>query len=197
VLRDSGDGEVMELDVAVSDVVVGDLVRVRPGDKVPVDGVVTEGATTVDESMLTGESLLVEKTAGDRVADATLNRTGSIVLRTSAIGQDTRLAQIVRLVSDAQGAKVPMQQLVDQVSAWFVPAVLAFAALTFAGWMLFGPDNTGRLTLAIGTTIAVLIIACPARSASPRPPRSWSAPAGPPSSGSSSATAARSSRPAG
>ncbi|MHA6797435.1 heavy metal translocating P-type ATPase (plasmid) [Pseudonocardia bannensis] len=155
VLRD-GD----EVDIPVDEVGVGDLVRVRPGEKVPVDGVVTDGATTVDESMLTGESLPVEKVVGDRVIGATLNRTGSIVLRATAVGQDTTLAQIVRLVSEAQGAKAPMQQLADRVSGWFVPAVLVLAAATFAGWSAFGPD-TGRLTLAIGTAIAVLIIACP------------------------------------
>ncbi len=155
VLRDG-----REHDIPVAEVVVGDLVRVRPGDKVPVDGVVTEGSTTVDESMLTGESLPVEKVAGDQVIGATLNRTGSIVLRAGAVGQDSTLAQIIRLVSEAQGGKPPMQQLADRVSGWFVPAVLVLAVLTFAGWLVLGPD-TGRLTLAIGTAIAVLIIACP------------------------------------
>lgn len=155
VLRDG-----REHDVPVEDVVVGDLVRVRPGDKIPVDGVVTDGESSVDESMLTGESLPVQKSGGDRVIGATLNRAGSIVLRATAVGEDATPAQIVRLVEDAQGSKAPMQQLVDRVSAWFVPAVLVAAAATFAGWALFGPD-TGRITLAIGTTIAVLIIACP------------------------------------
>ena len=112
----------------MADVVVGDLVRVRPGEKLPVDGVVTDGASAVDESMLTGESLPVEKTAGDQVIGATLNRTGTLVLRATAVGDDTALAQIVRLVEDAQGSKVPMQRLADRVSAWFVPAVLALAA---------------------------------------------------------------------
>ena len=110
--------------------------------------------------MLTGESMPVEKAAGDVVIGATLNRTGSLVLRTRAVGQDTTLAQIVRLVEDAQGSKAPMQRLADQVSSWFIPVVLALAALTFAGWALFGPDDS-RWTLAIGTTIAVIIIACP------------------------------------
>ncbi|MGY1641252.1 heavy metal translocating P-type ATPase [Geodermatophilus sp. SYSU D00703] len=155
VLRDG-----TEVDVPVERVVVGDLVRVRPGEKVPVDGVVTDGATAVDESMLTGESLPVEKVAGDPVIGATLNRTGTVVLRATAVGEDTALAQIVRLVEDAQGAKVPMQRLADRVSAWFVPVVLLLAAATFAAWALAGPD-TGRLTMAITTTIAVLIIACP------------------------------------
>ena len=149
-----------EIDIPVEDVVVGDLVRVRPGEKVPVDGVVTEGSSTVDESMLTGESLPVDKSDGDVVIGATMNRTGTLVLRTSAVGQDTTLAQIVRLVENAQGSKAPMQRLADQVSSWFIPVVLVLAALTFAGWAIFGPDD-GRWTLAIGTTIAVIIIACP------------------------------------
>ncbi|MGY1712033.1 heavy metal translocating P-type ATPase [Geodermatophilus sp. SYSU D00758] len=149
-----------EIDVPVEEVAVGDLVRVRPGEKVPVDGVVTAGSTTVDESMLTGEPLPVAKAAGDAVIGATLNRTGSVVLRATAVGADTTLAQIVRLVADAQGSKAPMQRLADRVSAWFVPAVLVAAVATFAAWALLGPD-TGRLTMAIGTTIAVLIIACP------------------------------------
>ncbi|MFJ2031124.1 heavy metal translocating P-type ATPase [Streptosporangium sp. NPDC087985] len=155
VLRDG-----IEHDIPIDDVAVGDLVRVRPGEKVPVDGVVTDGASSVDESMLTGESLPVEKGIGDQVIGATLNRTGSIVLRAGAVGQDTTLAQIVRLVEDAQGGKTPMQRLADRVSSWSVPVVLVVATLTFAGWALLGPD-TGRFTLAIGTAIAVLIIACP------------------------------------
>src|SRR3954463_14286919 len=155
VLRDG-----TEVDVPVEQVVVGDLVRVRPGEQVPVDGVVTAGATAVDESMLTGESLPVDKAAGDTLIGATTNRTGTVVLRATAVGADTALAQIVRLVEDAQGAKVPMQRLADRVSAWFVPIVLGMAAATFAAWALLGSD-TGRLTLAITTTIAVLIIACP------------------------------------
>ena len=155
VLRDG-----TEVDIPVADVVVGDLVRVRPGEKLPVDGVVTDGSSAVDESMLTGESLPVEKNPGDQVIGATLNRTGTLVLRTTAVGDDTALAQIVRLVEDAQGSKVALQRLADRVSAWFVPAVLALAVATFAVWALFGPEP-GRLTLAISSTIAVLIIACP------------------------------------
>jgi Cu+-exporting ATPase len=155
VLRDGA-----EVDVPVEQVAVGDLVRVRPGEKVPVDGVVTDGATAVDESMLTGESLPVDKAVGDPVIGATLNRTGTVVLRATAVGEDTALAQIVRLVEDAQGAKVPMQRLADRVSAWFVPIVLLLAAITCVAWVLLGPDP-GRLTMAITTTIAVLIIACP------------------------------------
>ncbi|WP_405143216.1 heavy metal translocating P-type ATPase [Sphaerisporangium sp. NBC_01403] len=155
VLRDGA-----AVDIPVEQVVVGDLVRVRPGEKIPVDGVVTDGATAVDESMLTGESLPVDKAAGDQVIGATINRTGTVVLRATAVGADTALAQIVRLVEDAQGAKVPLQSLADRVSAWFVPIVLGLAAATFVAWALLGPD-TGRLTTAISTTIAVLIIACP------------------------------------
>jgi Cu+-exporting ATPase len=153
VLRDG-----TEVDIPVEQVVVGDLVRVRPGEKVPVDGTVTDGASAVDESMLTGESLPVDKSVGDQVIGATLNRTGTMVLQVTAVGQDTALAQIVRLVEDAQGSKVPMQQLADRVSTWFVPIVLLLAAATFAGWALFGP---GGMTTAITSTIAVLIIACP------------------------------------
>ncbi|MBM7808254.1 cation transport ATPase [Geodermatophilus bullaregiensis] len=191
VLRDGS-----EVDVPVEQVVVGDLVRVRPGEKVPVDGVVTDGDTAVDESMLTGESLPVDKAAGDTVIGATLNRTGTVVLRATAVGEDTALAQIVRLVEDAQGAKVPMQRLADRVSAWFVPIVLLLAAATFVAWALLGPD-TGRLTMAITTTIAVLIIACPCALGLATRPRSWSAPGGPPSWASSSATATRWRPPAG
>src|SRR4051812_48716937 len=155
VLRDGA-----EVDVPVEQVVVGDRVRVRPGEKVPVDGVVTDGATAVDESMLTGESLPVDKAVGDAVIGATINRTGTVVLRATAVGADTALAQIVRLVEDAQGAKVPLQRLADRVSAWFVPIVLGLAAATFVAWAAFGADD-GSMTMAITTTIAVLIIACP------------------------------------
>ena len=155
VLRDG-----VEVDVPVADVVVGDLVRVRPGEKLPVDGVVTEGRSAVDESMLTGESVPVDKGVGDPVIGATVNATGSLVVRTTAVGADSTLAQIVRLVEEAQGSAPPMQRLADRVSAWFVPAVLVVALLTFLAWLLFGPE-ADRLTLAIGTTVAVLIIACP------------------------------------
>jgi Cu+-exporting ATPase len=155
VLRDGA-----EVDVPVEQVVVGDLVRIRPGQKVPVDGVVTDGVTAVDESMLTGESLPVDKAVGDQLIGGTINRTGTVLIRATAVGADTALAQIVRLVEDAQGAKVPMQRLADRVSAWFVPAVLGLAAATFVAWALLGGD-TGRLTMAITTAIAVLIIACP------------------------------------
>ena len=155
VLRDGN-----EYDVPVDQVTVGDLVRVRPGETLPVDGVVVEGSSTVDESMLTGESAPVDKAAGGTVIGATLNRTGALVVRATAVGADGTLAQIVRLVEDAQGSAVPMQRLADKVSAWFVPAVLLAALATFLAWFAFGPDAE-RLVLAIGTTVAVLIIACP------------------------------------
>ncbi len=155
VIRDG-----VESDVDIESVIVGDLVRVRPGEKVPVDGVVTQGTSSVDESMLTGESLPQEKASGDVVIGATMNRTGSIVLRASAVGNDTTLAQIVRLVEGAQGSKAPMQRIADQVAAWFIPIVLGLAVVTFAAWAIFGPDGQ-RLTLAVGTTIALLISACP------------------------------------
>jgi Cu+-exporting ATPase len=147
----------VEQDVPVESVRVDDLVRVRPGEKVPVDGVIVEGASTVDESMLTGESLPVEKTAGDPIIGATLNRTGSFIFRATKVGRDTALAQIVRLVEDAQGSKAPMQRLADTIAGYFVPAILLLAALTFVGWIIFGPT----LTLALTAAISVLIIACP------------------------------------
>jgi Cu+-exporting ATPase len=149
-----------EVDIPVEEVAVGDTVRIRPGEKIPVDGVVVTGTTTVDESMLTGESLPVEKASGDAVIGATLNTTGSVLIRTTAVGDDTALAQIIRLVEDAQGSKVPMQRLADKVSSVFVPTVILAAAATFVLWALFGPD-TENFTMAISTTIAVLIIACP------------------------------------
>ena len=152
VLRDGA-----EVDVPVEQVVVGDLVRVRPGEKVPVDGVMVEGRSALDESMLTGESLPVEKSIGDEVIGATLNKTGSFVFRVARVGADTALAQIVRLVEDAQGSKAPMQRLADQVTGVFVPIVLVIAALTGAGWFIFGPSPVFAVTVVIG----VLIIACP------------------------------------
>ncbi len=154
VIRDGA-----EQDVPVDAVRVGDLVRVRPGEKVPVDGIVVEGASAVDESMLTGESLPVDKQPGDAVIGATLNKSGSFVFRATKVGEDTALAQIVRLVEEAQTSKAPIQRLADTIAAYFVPVVLAIAALTFAGWLLFGPGP--RLTFALTTAIAVLIIACP------------------------------------
>jgi Cu+-exporting ATPase len=154
VVRDGADR-----DVPVETVLVGDLIRVRPGETLPVDGVVLEGASAVDESMLTGESLPVDKAPGDTVIGATLNTRGSFVFRATKVGKETTLAQIVRLVEEAQASSAPIQRLADAVAGVFVPAVLAVALLTFAGWLLLGPEP--RLTFALTAAIAVLIIACP------------------------------------
>jgi Cu+-exporting ATPase len=149
-----------EVDIALDQVAAGDHVRVRPGEKVPVDGVVVDGVSTVDESMLTGEAVPVRKTTGDAVIGATLNRSGTLVVEATAVGTDSTLAQIVALVQNAQSSKVPMQALADRVASVFVPVVLVLAAATFAGWALFAPD-ADAMTLAVGTAVAVLIIACP------------------------------------
>jgi Cu+-exporting ATPase len=154
VLREGGERE-----IPVDQVLVGDLVRVRPGDRVPVDGLLIDGASTVDESMLTGESMPVEKRIGDRAIGATINASGSFVMRAERVGRDTALAQIVALVERAQGSKAPIQRVADRVTGWFVPAVIGIAAVTFAGWMVLGPEP--RLTYALASAIAVLIIACP------------------------------------
>jgi Cu+-exporting ATPase len=155
-----------ELDVPVDDVRVGDVVLVRPGETIPVDGVVVDGRSAVDEAMLTGESLPVEKGPGDPVIGATLNKLGLLKFEATKVGKETALAQIIRLVEEAQGSKAPIQKLADQVSAVFVPAVIAIAALTFAGWVFLGPalpvnaDVTG-FTRALINMVAVLVIACP------------------------------------
>lgn len=146
-----------EILVPVEQVQVGDLLLVRPGEKIPVDGEIIDGRAAIDESMLTGESLPVEKTVGDPVAGATVNTDGRLIVRATAVGADTALAQIVRLVEQAQGGKAPVQRLADRVSAVFVPAVLGVAALTFAGWTLLAANPIGGMTAAV----AVLIIACP------------------------------------
>ena len=146
-------------DVELATVVPGDLLRVRPGDKVPVDGVVVEGASAVDESMLTGEPIPVTKSAGDEVIGATINTTGSFVMRATRVGRETALARIVELVERAQGSKAPIQRLADRVSEVFVPLVLVIASLTFVAWMLVGPEP--RFTLALTAFIGVVIIACP------------------------------------
>jgi Cu+-exporting ATPase len=151
------DGE--EHDILVEEVQVGDWIRVRPGEKVPVDGVIVEGASAVDESMLTGESLPVDKEPGDTVIGATLNKSGSFVFRATKVGKDTALAQIVRLVEEAQASKAPIQRIADAIAGIFVPVVLVVALLTFAGWLLFGPEP--RFILGLTAAIAVLIIACP------------------------------------
>ncbi|HTH08016.1 MAG TPA: heavy metal translocating P-type ATPase [Acidovorax sp.] len=148
-----------EEDVALDHVHVGDLLRVRPGEKVPVDGEVIEGRTSVDESMLTGEPIPVEKTVGDHVIGATLNGTGALVIRADKVGSGTVLSQIVQLVAQAQRSRAPMQRMADKVAYWFVLAVLATAVLTFFGWGLFGPEPSW--TFAVLNAVSVLIIACP------------------------------------
>jgi len=151
--------EGVELDIDIDDVRVGDTVIVKPGEKIPVDGVVIEGRSNVDESMITGESLPVEKQAGDKVVGATINKQGLLKFEATQIGKNTVLAQIVKLVEQAQGSKAPIQKLADQVSAWFVPAVIISAALTFIGHLVLNP--AGGFTLAMLAAVAVLVIACP------------------------------------
>jgi len=146
-----------EVDIPIQEVQVGDIVLVRPGEKIPIDGEVLAGASTVDESMVTGESVPVKKQPGDEVIGATINKTGSFRFRTTRVGKDTFLAQIVQLVQQAQGSKAPIQRLADQVTGWFVPVVIAIAVLTFVVWF----NVMGNLTLALITTVGVLIIACP------------------------------------
>jgi Cu+-exporting ATPase len=148
-----------EKDIPVDQVQAGDLLRVRPGERVPVDGLVHEGRSSVDESMLTGESMPVGKGPGDEVIGATINTSGSFIFRATRVGAETVLAHIVRMVQEAQGSKAPIQRLADVVSGYFVQIVLVVAALTFGIWMLFGPEP--RLTFALVSAITVLIIACP------------------------------------
>jgi Cu+-exporting ATPase len=156
----------IETEVPVDDVRVGDVVLVKPGETIPVDGVVIEGRSTIDESMLTGESLPVEKKPGDPVIGATLNKLGLLKFEATKVGKETALAQIIKLVEDAQGSKAPIQKLADQVSAIFVPFVIATAAITFAGWYYFGPAlavdaGIDNFTRALIYMVAVLVIACP------------------------------------
>lgn len=155
IIRDNGTEEDIELAL----IRPADRLRVRPGEKIPTDGVIVEGQSSVDESMITGEPLPVEKTAGDAVVGATVNATGSFVMRVEKVGDDTLLAQIVRLTVEAGRSRAPIQQLVDVVSSYFVPAVVSAAAITFVVWLLFGPEP--RLPHAIVSAVAVLIIACP------------------------------------
>jgi Cu+-exporting ATPase len=154
ILRDS-----REEDIPLAQVMAGDRLRVRPGEKVPVDGIVLEGTTGIDESMITGESIPVSKGPGSPVIGATVNGTGSLVMRAERVGSDTLLAQIVKMVSQAQRSRAPIQRLADRVAGWFVPAVVAIAVLTFIVWSLFGPQP--RLAHALVNAVAVLIIACP------------------------------------
>jgi P-type Cu+ transporter len=148
-----------EADVALDQVQRGDRLRVRPGEKMPVDGLVLEGSSSVDESMITGESFPVEKGPGTRVIGATVNGNGALVMRAERVGSETLLAQIVRLVSQAQRSRAPIQRLADRVSGYFVPAVIAIAVITFIAWFLLGPEP--RLAKALVNAVAVLIIACP------------------------------------
>lgn len=152
VLRDD-----REWDIPVTDVMIGDVLLVRPGETVPVDGEVIEGISTIDESMVTGESIPIKKQVGDEVIGATLNQTGSLKFRATRVGKDTFLAQIVKLVQQAQGSKAPIQKLADQITGWFVPIVIAIAILTFIVWY----NLMGNVTLSLMTTVGVLIIACP------------------------------------
>ncbi|HEY5949964.1 MAG TPA: heavy metal translocating P-type ATPase [Kofleriaceae bacterium] len=148
-----------ESDIPLEHVHVGDRLRVRPGEKVPVDGVVLEGASSVDESMVTGEPIPVEKLSGSRLIGATINGTGAIVMRAEAVGSQTLLARIVAMVADAQRSRAPIQKLADRVAGWFVPAVILIAIATFVVWSLVGPDP--RMAHAIVNAVSVLIIACP------------------------------------
>ncbi|RCW67855.1 heavy metal translocating P-type ATPase [Pseudorhodoferax soli] len=154
VLRDG-----RAVDIPIQDVALGDMVEVRPGERVPVDGEVTEGRSFVDESMITGEPIPVEKTIGSTVVGGTVNQKGALTLRATAVGGQTMLAQIIRLVEQAQSSKLPIQAVVDKVTLWFVPAVMLAATLTFLAWLIFGPSPA--LTFALVNAVAVLIIACP------------------------------------
>ena len=145
-----------EIDVPIEEVMVGDLIRVRPGEKIPVDGIITEGESSIDESMVTGESIPVDKTVGAQVIGATINKSGSFIMKATKVGSDTMLAQIINLVEEAQGSKAPIQRLADRVSEIFVPAVLVIAVLTFVGWA-----STGNYVNGLVSMISVLIIACP------------------------------------
>jgi P-type Cu+ transporter len=148
-----------EVEIAIEDVRLEDVVVVRPGEKIPVDGVIVEGRSSLDESMITGESLPVDKAVGDEVVGATMNTTGSFKFRTTRIGKDTALAQIVKMVQDAMGSKAPIARLVDVVSGYFVPTVMILSILTFLAWFNFGP--TQALAFGVVTAVTVLIIACP------------------------------------
>ena len=153
------DADGTERDVPLADVYVNDRLRVRPGERIPVDGVVIEGATSIDESMVTGESIPVEKAPGDQATGGTVNGTGTFVMEAQRVGSDTLLARIVRMVSEAQRSRAPIQRLADTVSGWFVPTVVVVAIITFVAWALLGPEP--RLVYALVNAIAVLIIACP------------------------------------
>lgn len=146
-------------EVPIEEIIVGDVIQVRPGEKIAVDGTVVSGSSFVDESMITGEPIPVEKASGDEVVGATINGTGALSVQASKVGNDTVLSQIIQMVEQAQGAKLPIQGLVDKITSWFVPAVITIAILTVGVWFLFGPDPA--LSLALVAGVAVLIIACP------------------------------------
>jgi P-type Cu+ transporter len=146
-----------EIDIPIAEVILGDIILVRPGEKIPVDGEIVEGVSTIDEAMVTGESVPVKKRSGDEVIGATINKTGSFKFKATKVGKDTFLAQIVKLVQQAQGSKAPIQRLADRVTGWFVPAVIAIAIATFILWY----NIMGNVTMALITTVGVLIIACP------------------------------------
>ncbi|MRR31261.1 heavy metal translocating P-type ATPase, partial [bacterium] len=148
-----------EMDIPVEEVLVADIIQVRPGEKIPVDGVILEGSSAVDESMLTGESLPVSKKAGDEVIGATLNKTGAFKFRATKVGKETALAQIVKMVQDAQNSKAPIARLADTISGFFVPIVMILAVITFVIWFDFGP--VPQLVYGLVTAVSVLIIACP------------------------------------
>jgi Cu+-exporting ATPase len=155
----TGSSGEIEVEVPVDEVVPGDIVLVRPGEKVPVDGEIVQGSSTLDESMVTGESIPVEKTVGDEVIGATINQTGAFRMEATKVGSDSMLAQIIRMVQDAQASKAPIQRLADLVASYFVPAVIFIAIATFVVWFTFGPAPA--LIFALGTAVTVLIIACP------------------------------------
>ncbi len=154
VLRDG-----KEIDIPIDQVEIGDVIRMRPGEKIPVDGVIVEGESSLDESMITGESIPVDKTKGDIVVGATMNKAGTFTYKATKVGQETMLAQIIKLVQEAQGSKAPIQRLADLISSYFVPAVLMLAIATFVVWYVFGGSQA--LLFAILNTVGVLIIACP------------------------------------
>ena len=145
--------------MTLDQVQVGDQLRVRPGERVPVDGAIVEGRSSVDESMVTGESMPVTKVVGDKVIGGTMNQSGGFVMRADKVGRDTVLAQIVQMVAQAQRSRAPIQRLADQVSAWFVPTVIAVAILAFAAWAIWGPEP--RFAYGLVAAVSVLIIACP------------------------------------
>ena len=146
-------------DVGLDQVVVGDRLRVRPGERVPVDGEIVEGRSAIDESMVTGESMPVTKSVGEKVIGGTMNQSGGFVMRADKVGRDTVLAQIVQMVAQAQRSRAPIQRLADQVSGWFVPAVIVAALLAFVAWSVWGPEP--RFTYGLIAAVSVLIIACP------------------------------------